>query len=245
MTAASSEIRKLKNIIRDLERKNEELERFVSHATHDIKEPLRSIAIGCEILLKKYKDSLNDESIKLLQMMYDAAKRFENTVTALKQYTKADAGRLKIERVYVTKVVEAVLNNLKLLTTSKNATVVVGELPQIETDKNKLQVVLHHIIDNALKYHGSSSPYVTISSQVKKNQVIIQIQDKGIGIRPEQKKRILLPFERLHSKFQIEGLGLGLPLCMKVLRRLNGKLKIYSSEGEGTTVQIILPKRYA
>jgi light-regulated signal transduction histidine kinase (bacteriophytochrome) len=241
MADDSYEILKLKKTLHDLERKNEELENFVSHATHDIKEPLRSIAIGSEILLKKHKDKLDAEAVQLLEFMLSSAKRFENIVASLKQFTKADSGKLHIEQVDLKKLVDAVLKDLYILVSVTEADITVNELPVIETDKTKLKIVLQHIIDNALKYRGGNHPQVNISSEKKGKNILLIIEDKGTGIHPEHHERIMKPFERLHSKFEIEGTGLGLPLSQKILERLNGNLKIKSTEGEGTTVFVTLP----
>jgi len=243
MANSTLETLKLHKTIRDLEQKNEELEQFVSHATHDIKEPLRSIAIGSEILLKKYKDKLDNEAVMMLEFMFSSAKRFENIVGSLKEYTKADGGKLHIETVDLNKVVADVLNELKVLTTATQAKIKVGDMPVIETDKAKLKLVFQHVIDNALKYRGGNKPDVTINCKKSGSNYTISITDNGMGISPHQHERILQPFERLHSKFEIEGMGLGLPVSQKILKRLGGTLKLESAEGKGTTVVIKLPSK--
>jgi light-regulated signal transduction histidine kinase (bacteriophytochrome) len=237
------ELLKLHKTIRDLEQKNEELEQFVSHATHDIKEPLRSIAIGSEILLKKYRDKLDNEAVQMLEFMFSSSKRFENIVASLKDYTKADGGKLHIETVDLNKVVGDVLKELNVLINATEAKIKVGDLPVIETDKTKLKLVFQHVIDNALKYRSGNKPDVTINCKKSGTNYTISVTDNGLGIAPHQHERILQPFERLHSKFEIEGMGLGLPVSQKILKRLNGTLKLDSTEGKGTTVVIKLPSK--
>src|SRR5690606_30453565 len=114
--------------------------------------------------------------------------------------------------------------------------------PNIETDAGKLQLVFKHLMDNALRYHGSEPSIIHIGSKnLPGNRISLFVKDEGIGIAAEQQERIMQPFERLHSKFEIEGMGLGIPLCKKILQRLDGTLSIHSETGKGTTVNIHLP----
>jgi light-regulated signal transduction histidine kinase (bacteriophytochrome) len=231
-------------VIRDLEQKNAELEQFVSHATHDIKEPLRSIAIGSEVLLRKYKDKLDAEAVQMLEFMLSSSKRFENIVASLKQFTKADAGKLHIETVDLNKLLHDVMQDLRILIKVTDAKINVNLLPAIETDKVKLKMVLLQVMDNALKYKAGNQPDILIDCKESGNMITLKIKDNGIGIASEHHEKIMEPFARLHSKFEIEGVGLGLTLCQKILKRLDGTLKLKSEEGKGTTVLITLPKQF-
>jgi light-regulated signal transduction histidine kinase (bacteriophytochrome) len=244
MAKTTNELQKLNKVIRDLEQKNAELEHFVSHATHDIKEPLRSIAIGSEVLLRKYKDKLDAEAVQMLEFMLSSSKRFENIVASLKQFTKADAGKLHIETVDLNKLIEDVEKDLRILIKVTDAKIKVNQLPSIETDKAKLKMVLLQVVDNALKYKGGNQPDILIDCKESGNNVTVEIKDNGLGIAPEHHEKIMEPFARLHSKFEIEGVGLGLTLCQKILKRLEGTLKMKSAEGQGTTIQITLPKKF-
>ncbi len=242
MSKGANELSKLKKVISDLEQKNAELEAFVSHATHDLKEPIRSFAIGAEILLKKHKDKLDSEGIQMLEFMLNSSKRFENIVAALKNYTKADSGKLQIDSVSLNLIIQNAIYELQPLMNLKQAKISADKLPNIETDADKLQLVFKHLIDNALKYHGSESPIIHIGyKNLPGNRISLFVKDEGIGIAAEQQERIMKPFERLHSKFEIEGMGLGIPLCKKILQRLDGTLSIHSEKGKGTTLNIILP----
>lgn len=235
-------IAQLKHIIKDLEQKNEELEQFVSHATHDMKEPLRSIAIGSEILLKKHKAHLDDEAIKMLDFMLASAKRFETIIADLKNYTKADSGKLHIEAIDLNKLIADVLKDLHIIITATQATVEVNSLPHINNDTKKLQLVFRHVIENALKYKSAKPAHIHISCKENKEAFIIAIKDNGIGIDAKHHERILKPFERLHSKFELPGNGLGLPLSIKILKRLRGVLWFESAEGAGSTFYVQLMK---
>ena len=242
MNSHETEILKLQHIIRDLEQKNEELELFVSHATHDLKEPIRSIGIGAEILLKKHKDHLDAEATKMLEFMLSSSKRFDNIISALKKYTVADKGKLHVKKVVVKNLIEEILEDINILLKATQAKIIIEELPTIETDKEKLKVVLTHVIENALKYKGNKTPEIRIGSTKKENDYLIFVEDNGIGIEDNKQVHVLQPFERLHSKFEIEGMGLGLPLSQKILRRLNGELWLKSEAGKGTTIFISVPK---
>jgi light-regulated signal transduction histidine kinase (bacteriophytochrome) len=244
MAKPNDELHKLNKIIRDLEQKNAELEHFVSHATHDIKEPLRSIAIGSEVLLRKYKDKLDAEAVQMLEFMFSSSKRFENIVASLKQFTKTDSGKLHIETFDTNKLIDEVLKDLKILVQVTGAKVTINDLPEIESDRAKLKIVFKEVIDNALKYRGSKQPDIKIDYKEKKNSIVFEIKDNGLGIAREHHEKIMEPFARLHSKFEIEGMGLGLTLAEKILKRLQGNIKLTSEAGDGTSVFIELPKSF-
>lgn len=243
MKDKEKEIIKLHHIIRDLEEKNKELEQFVSHATHDIKEPLRSIAIGSEILLKKHQKNLDAEAIKMLEFMLASAKRFEHIIADLKNFTKADSGKLHFENINLNQLLQNVLQNHHILIEATKAKIIIGKLPEINSDAKKLQLVIDHLIQNALKYKGNNTPEVYIDAKVTDTTYIISFKDNGMGIEKAHHERILKPFERLHSKFDIPGSGLGLPLCIKILKRLNGNLWFQSEQERGSTFYIELPKQ--
>lgn len=243
MNEQDKEILRLQCIIRDLEEKNEELEQFVSHATHDFKEPVRTMGIGAEVLLKKYKDKLDAEALQMLEYILSSSKRFDKIVSVLKNYTKADKGKLHIKKVKLEKIVNEVLEDINILLKATRAKVIVDKLPEIETDTEKLKMVFTNVIDNALKYKGNKQPEIHIGASENQTHFTIYVEDNGIGIEESKQAHILKPFERLHSKFEIEGVGLGLPLSQKILKRLKGELWLKSEAGKGTTIFITLPKK--
>ncbi len=243
MDKLEKEILGLQYMLRDLEQKNEELEQFVSHATHDLKEPIRSMGIGAEILLKKHKEKLDAEGVQMLEFMLSSSKRFDKIISALKNYTNADKGKLHIEKIDLNNLANEVQKDLNVLLKATQAKIILEALPKIESDKEKLKVVLTHIIDNALKYRGNNHPEIRIGASESDSDITIFVQDNGIGIETTKQAHILRPFERLHSKFEIEGMGLGLPLSQKILKRLKGELWLKSDAGKGTTIFIKLPKR--
>ncbi len=243
MNEQEKEILRLQNIIRDLEEKNEELEQFVSHATHDFKEPIRTMGIGAEVLLKKYKDKIDAEGLQMLEYIFISSKRFDKIISALKNYTKADKGKLHVKKVKLEKIINEVLEDINVLLKATQAKVIFDKLPEIETDAEKLKMVFTHLIDNALKYRGNKFPEISIGTSENETHFTIYIEDNGIGIEESKQAHVLKPFERLHSKFEIEGVGLGLPLSQKILKRLKGELWLKSEAGKGTTVFITLPKK--
>jgi light-regulated signal transduction histidine kinase (bacteriophytochrome) len=243
MNEQEKEILQLQYIIRDLEEKNEELEQFVSHATHEFKEPIRTMGIGAEVLLKKYKDKIDAEGLQMLEYILSSSKRFDKIISALKNYTKADKGKLHIKKVKLDILVSEVLEDINVLLKVTQAKVVLDNLFEIETDAEKLKMVFTHIIDNALRYRGNHHPEIRIGASEKDNRYTIYIEDNGIGIEESKQAHVLKPFERLHSKFEIDGVGLGLPLSQKILKRLKGELWLKSEAGKGTTVFITLPKK--
>lgn len=241
MTETNHNIQKLKKLLQELERRNAELEEFIAHATHDIKEPMRTITTGCNILLKKYRGHLDAEAIKMLEWMEQSARNFENMVNSLREYIKADKRPARPEVVDLEEIVYAALNDLQPDIQACRAEIILHDLPAIETDKLMLKTVFLHLIDNALKYRRAATPRIIISAQVVADNAIITISDNGIGIHPDYLNKIMQPFQRLHSKFEIPGMGLGLPLCKKIVNRLGGDIGIESTPAMGTQVSITLP----
>lgn len=230
----------LENTIADLTHKINELESFVAHASHDMKEPVRSFAIGAEIIAKKYSEVLDESSKKLLQIMMDSAQRYDNTVNALKKYIMADKGPLTIEKIDLKLLLHEALEDQQIPIDKTMMHIKIPKNTIFFSDKIKLKKVLGEILKNSFLYRKKNrSLEIFVSAQKKESFFEIKIEDNGIGIDAADVENVTQSFERLHSKFDIEGLGLGLPLCIKIMKRLQGTCQIKSELNKGTIVLLL------
>ncbi|MDX1692809.1 MAG: ATP-binding protein [Ketobacteraceae bacterium] len=240
----------LADLLAELERSNQDLQDFAFVASHDLQEPLRKIRVFSDRLQAKLGDEVGD-SKDYLDRMHSAAERMAHLIDDLLEYSRVSTKGSSFQPVNIDKVISEVLETLDLKITETNATIEVGEIPDIHGDKAQIKQLLQNIIGNALKFIPEDrDPVITISSKPVTGENFqdqntrwcdILIKDNGIGVDPQYLERIFMPFKRLYPKSQYSGTGIGLAICKKIVERHKGKITATSTEGEGTTFIIRLP----
>jgi light-regulated signal transduction histidine kinase (bacteriophytochrome) len=132
-------------------------------------------------------------------------------------------------------VLEATLNNVRISANDTNAIITNDPLPVIIADESQMVQLLQNLISNAIKFHGSVTPKIHISGEVKKDEWIFTVRDNGIGIDSKNFERIFVIFQRLHKKGDYLGTGIGLAVCKKIVQRHGGKIWVESKLKKGTT----------
>ena len=234
---------KLKNVNDQLKHSNKELEHFAFVASHDLKEPLRTIGAFSSLLNQKYGTNLDDSGKEYLGHISQGVQRMYSLIESLLSYSANKEEDLNIEECELSVIVDNVKSDLFDYIENKNAVVEANTLPIINVDKIQLHMVLSNLIKNAIKFNESGQPKVNLycSSQTE-NDITVAINDNGIGIPSDKFEDIFLIFKRLHNKSVYEGSGIGLALCNKIIERHNGTISVSSQEGEGTTFFITLPR---
>lgn len=230
-----------------LEQSNQELQNFAFMASHDLKEPLRTISNFSSLLQNRYQSSLDERGRDYLDRLQKAAKRMQVLIDNLLALARVTADAQPFVPVNLTQLVQAVVSSLEAKIQETGATIVLGDLPTISAEPSQMQQLLQNLISNAIKFHGQTPPVVKISSQVLSTSASqpancqILVEDNGIGFDEKQLDRIFKIFERLHGRDQYEGTGMGLAMCRKIVERHNGTITARSSPGRGSTFIVTLP----
>jgi chemotaxis family two-component system sensor kinase Cph1 len=228
----------------ELARSNRELEQFSYIASHDLQEPLRMVGSYTQLLEQRYGAQLDDDAREFLRYAQEGATRMRELIDALLAYSRIDTRGLAFTRVSMSQVLTMTLSNLReTIAQAKAEVTVTGPMPELEGDPIQLGQVLQNLIGNAIKFHGEKPPHIWVKSERKGGDWLFSVRDDGIGILPEYHERIFVIFQRLHSREEYAGTGIGLSVVKKVIERHGGKIWVESKgvPGEGTTFFFTLP----
>ncbi|MBF0354194.1 MAG: PAS domain-containing protein [Alphaproteobacteria bacterium] len=238
------DITERKHLDDELRRSNAELEQFAYVASHDLREPLRMVNSFVTLLDKRYSGKLDPQAREFIAFAKDGALRMDRLICDLLEYSRIGRkGKLQ-NSVDLDDVVSEALLNLKVMTETVNGRIEIAtSLPIVTGDRDELVRLFQNLIGNALKYHKPDSPpLVRLKASKQHSNVIISIEDNGIGIAPEHLDRIFGIFQRLHGHGEYEGTGIGLAICKKIAERHNGHIRVESTPGQGSRFYVSLPE---
>ena len=226
-----------------LARSNKELEQFAYVASHDLREPLRMVASYVQLLERRYRGKLDADADQFIHFAVDGAKRMQALIDDLLQYARLETRAKAFTPVDCNRVVEVVLSNLQIAITEARATVTVTTpLPTIPGDDTQLTQLFQNLVGNALKFRRADAlPRVTLGAERQNGEWVFRVQDNGIGIEPQYYERIFVIFQRLHTREQYAGTGIGLALCKKIIERHHGRIWVESVPGQGSTFYFAVP----
>lgn len=234
------------NRTEELTRSNNDLLHFANVVSHDLREPLRKIKIFNAFLKDGKEAEFSENSKKYLYKIDQSSHRMENIIEGILSYSTLDKTKQPIERIDLNEVIENIKVDLELIIKEKNAILVTSELPEIDGAPILITQLFYNLIQNALKFSKANQPpRITITSSFTNingvEAIQIKIKDNGIGLESDFYERIFTAFERLHSKTEYEGNGLGLSLCKKIVTRHNGTIKASGEKDNGAEFTVILP----
>lgn len=218
-----------------LARSNEDLQRFASVASHDLQEPLRAVGSFCQLLGETYGTKFDDEGKLWLGFVVDGAKRMQEMVQALLEFSRIESGGKALEPTRVEDALARALTNLQGAIESSGAQVTHDELPVLPADGVQLAQVFQNLIGNAIKFRGDKPPHVHVAASRDGDGWTFSVRDNGIGIEPRHFSRLFAIFQRLHGRDQYPGTGIGLALCKRIVERHGGRVWLESEPGNGTT----------
>jgi hypothetical protein len=143
--------------------------------------------------------------------------------------------------VPIDQVLEQTLGSLKIAIEECGAAVSHDPLPTVACDQGQIGALLQNLIGNAIKYRNGRAPQVHIACQWRENEWLFSVKDNGIGIEPQYAERVFIIFQRLHTRDEYEGTGIGLAVCKKIVERHGGKIWLESETGKGATFFFTLP----
>lgn len=225
----------------ELERSNDELNRFASIASHDLSSPLRSIAGFAEILREKHSASLDERGVDYLRRIGAGAIRMRTLIDDLLAFARTGQAELKPEPTDAKAVTQEVLLDLSDDVASANGHVTVGPLPTLATDPSQLRQLLQNLICNALKFAGDGDSAVTIDAARMGSMWRFEVSDNGIGVPEAEREQIFDALHRLHGRDEFPGAGLGLAICRRIVRRQGGDIWCEETVGGGCRFVFTLP----
>lgn len=232
----------LKQVNKELAKSNEELERFAYLASHDLREPLRMVTSFTTLLAKRYSDRLDKEADKIIGFAVDGASRMEELIDDLLEYSRVDKKNCSLTIVDCETILENALDNLQLLISETDTEIIRTALPTVLGDSGQLVQLFQNLINNAIVYRSEKPPKIEIAVEDRDQEWLFWVKDNGIGIDPQYSDRIFQIFQRLHTKEEYPGTGIGLAICNKIVEIHGGKIWVESAEGKGSTFFFTLLK---
>jgi signal transduction histidine kinase len=224
-----------------LARSNGDLQQFAYVASHDLQEPLRTIASFSELLRKRYGGRLDREADEFIEYVISASTRISALIRDILTYSRElNPEELPFTQVDTKIVVASVLNDLHTAIEESGAEVVIGTLPSIQADWAGLVQVFQNLLSNAIKYRGTDAPKIRIEAQKEGSEWVFSVTDNGLGIPPGYRQTVFGLFKRLHRN-EYPGTGIGLALCKKVVERHGGRIWIESACGAGSVFKFTIP----
>lgn len=231
----------LESAVTELQRSNQELQQFAYVASHDLQEPLRKIASFCNLLESRYGEQLDDRAGTYLHYIVDGALRMQALVNDLLLYSRVTTRGEEFAPTETNDVLQEALTNLELAIAESDARVTHDPLPRVNGDARQLVRLFQNLVGNAIKYRGDVPPRVHVSTKEESGEWVFAVRDNGIGIAPEYAERIFVIFQRLHTREEYGGTGIGLAVCKKIVERHGGRIWVESQEGSGATFRFTLP----
>jgi PAS domain S-box-containing protein len=232
---------RLKEYSEDLARSNAELQSFAYVASHDLREPLRTIASFLEILKMDYGDKLDAQARDHIERTVRASKRLHDMIDDLLSYSRLETRKKPFTKVDLKDVLVLAERDLSATITEHGAKVSAESLPVVSADDQQMLILFRNLIDNAVKFHGPEPPKVRIEAKRRNDEWLISVKDNGIGVDPANYNKIFDMFVRLHSWKDYPGNGIGLSMCKKIVERHGGRIWVESESGKGTTFFFTLP----
>lgn len=241
---SSTDIHEQKATEDALRQANQDLEQFAYTATHDLQEPLRSVMIYGELLLRRHGHELEGSAAQYVEFMRTGAARMEMLVRDLLSYTRASRLDAPPDCFADSQThLHTALANLATAIEESNAVVTVkAGLPSVPVLGTHLQQLFQNLVGNAIKYrHLNQRPCVAVSASRSEGQWRFLVEDNGIGIESEYKERIFGLFKRLHTGDHYSGTGIGLAICQRIVERYHGRIWVESTPGRGSRFYFTLP----
>ncbi|MEO8629669.1 MAG: ATP-binding protein, partial [Betaproteobacteria bacterium] len=227
--------------LEELKRSNEELEQFAYIASHDLQEPLRMVASYTQLLAKRYKGKLDADADEFIAFAVGGASRMQQLIQDLLAYSRVGTQANELLETSSEEALQEALVNLRGAIEDSGALVTHDPLPLVLGDDALLVQLFQNLIGNAIKYRRLEIPQVRISAvRAEGERWLFSVRDNGLGIDPQYFDRIFGMFQRLHTREEFSGTGIGLAICKKIIERHGGSISVESKLGEGSTFHFAL-----
>ena len=242
ITARKQAEEQLRHAVTELARSNAELEQFAYVASHDLQEPLRAVAGCVQALQRRYYGQLGARADEFITHAVDGAVRMQNLIDDLLAYSRVATRGQPFTPVDCATVVGTALENLKVAIAESGARVTYTDLPTVTGDPTQLTQLFQNLISNACKFRNQEPTAIHIAAEPREGTWVFSVRDNGIGIEPQYFERIFGLFQRLHTRMEYAGTGIGLAICKKIVERHGGRIWLESQPQQGSTFYFTIPE---
>jgi PAS domain S-box-containing protein len=233
---------KLRKLNEELAHSNRELEQFAYVASHDLQEPLRMVVSYTQLLERRYGGLLDQDARQFIGYAVDGATRMQRLIDDLLTLSRVGTKGQPTVPTDSRAVVDEALGNLQLALEESGAVVTVSDLPTVLADPSQLVQLFQNLVANAIKFRRSGeAPRIDISAVNLGSEWRFAVRDNGIGIEPQYTDRVFVIFQRLHTREEYPGTGIGLAVCKRIVERLGGRIWVESVVGQGATFFFTVP----
>jgi light-regulated signal transduction histidine kinase (bacteriophytochrome) len=226
---------------KELKRKNRELEQFAYVASHDLQEPLRTTSSFVELFHKQYKNKIDENADRYLDYILQSSNRMKTLITDLLDYSRIGSDK-EINNVDCEQLMKEILVDLSPMVKETEAQIAYTSLPVVHGYPTEIRQLFQNILVNALKFKKKGhTPFIKIGCERQNGSWLFSVADNGIGIAEEHFDRIFIIFQRLHTRTDYPGSGIGLSHCKKIVELHRGKIWLQSELEAGTTFYFTLP----
>jgi light-regulated signal transduction histidine kinase (bacteriophytochrome) len=194
-----------------------------------------------QLLEERQEGKLDAQSREFIGFALDGAQRMRALIGDLLAYSRLDAQKSAFEETDCEKVFSTAVQNLRVAVEENKASITHGPLPRVCGDAVQLTQVFQNLLGNALKFHGAEPPSIEVAANQQNGNWVFSVHDNGIGIDPKNFDRIFVIFQRLHTRHEYSGTGMGLSICKKIVERHGGTIWVESAPKEGSTFYFTLP----
>ncbi|MFK7741589.1 MAG: ATP-binding protein [Planctomycetota bacterium] len=232
----------------ELKRSNGELEQFAYLASHDLQEPLRTVANSAELLREECAEGVGEDGIYCIDLMDKAVGRMQTLIRDLLQFSRIGRGQEAgdLESVDLAVLLQQIQADLGSALAEAGATISCENLPEVVGRATEMRLLFQNLLSNAIKFrHEERAPHIRVSAESVGEQWHIAVTDNGMGIAPEDRERIFEIFQTLNRRERFPGTGIGLAHCQRIVEYLGGRIWVEAStavDGGGSTFRIVLPK---
>lgn len=231
----------LEQSVAELGRSNADLQQFAYVASHDLQEPLRMVGSYTQLIAKRYRGKLDADADEFIGYAVDGATRMQKLIQDLLTYSRLSTTAREFEPAPMGAVLACALDNIGGAIKESQAVITHDRLPTVRGDAQQLAHVFQNLLSNALKFRGEKPPLIHISAHRADGEWRFSVRDEGIGIDPQYAGRIFVIFQRLHTRAEYPGTGIGLAICKKIIERHGGRIWVESELGKGATFWFSIP----
>lgn len=242
LLGAGADITARKRADQERERLITELQQFAYVASHDLQEPLRTVSSYVDLLALKYKGKLDQSADRYIGFAVEGASRMSDLLNDLLAFSRVSTQASQFIPINSGHAIDLALGNLRKSVQQSGAVITRDELPEVTADESQLTQLFQNLIANAIKFRRKDvNPQIRVSVEQKGNEWVFCVRDNGIGIESRFSERIFTIFQRLHTREEYPGTGVGLAICRRIVERHGGRIWVEAKPGEGSSFYFTLP----